>query len=114
MFFSLFEIIAKVIAKGPRAFFKDSFNVLDSLAVVFSFIEIIVYQSPGVMSALRAVRFFKFLQFAPDGSSLRLLLDSISHTFVAIGTFTVLLMLFIYVYSLLGMQFFAGKLRFDK
>lgn len=66
------------------------------------------------MSAVRAVRFFNFLQFAPDGSSLRLLLDSISHTFLAIGTFTVLLMLFIYVYSLLGMQFFAGRLRFTE
>ena len=41
-----------------------------------------------------------------------MLLDSVEHTFKAISNFTILLTLFIYVYSLLGMQFFAGKLRF--
>ena len=62
---------------------------------------------------LRAFHFFKILKKAKDGSSLRLLLDSIEHTISTIGNFTVLLGLFIYVYSLLGMQFFAGKLRFE-
>ena len=51
---------------------------------------------------------------ARSWESLKILLDSIADTITAIGNFTILLGLFIYVYSLLGMQFYAGKLRFDK
>lgn len=40
-------------------------------------------------------------------------MDSIYCTIPAIGNFTILMFLFIYVFSLLGMQFFAGSLKFD-
>lgn len=46
--------------------------------------------------------------------SLKLLIDSIAHTLAAIANFTILLGLFIYVYSLLGMQFFSGKIKFNE
>ena len=42
------------------------------------------------------------------------MIDSIAHTLAAIANFTILLGLFIYVYSLLGMQFFSGKIKFDE
>jgi len=43
-----------------------------------------------------------------------LLFESISHTVTSIWNFTILLLLFIYVYTLLGMQFFAGQLKFNE
>jgi hypothetical protein len=67
----------------------------------------------GAVSALRAFRLFRIVKLARSWESLKILLDSIAHTIAAIGNFTILLGLFIYVFSLLGMQFFAGKLRFD-
>ena len=66
------------------------------------------------MSALRAFRLFRIVKLARSWESLKLLIDSIAHTIAAIGNFTILLALFIYVYALLGMQFFANKLKFDK
>ena len=57
---------------------------------------------------------FRIVKLARSWESLKILLDSIADTITAIGNFTILLGLFIYVYSLLGMQFYAGKLRFDK
>ncbi len=107
-------MIVKVVGSGPRQFFRDRFNVLDLVVVFSSLLELAFFQDVGAMSAFRAFRFFRFLQVAREGSNLRLLLDSIAHTILTIGTFTVLLGLFIYVYSLMGMQFFAGRLRFDK
>jgi voltage-dependent calcium channel L type alpha-1D len=68
----------------------------------------------GAVSALRAFRLFRIVKLARSWESLKILLDSIAHTIAAIGNFTILLVLFIYVYSLLGMQFFAGELRFNK
>ena len=41
-------------------------------------------------------------------------MDSIAATIIAIGNFTVILAIFIYVFALLGMQMFAGKLIFNE
>jgi voltage-dependent calcium channel L type alpha-1D len=68
----------------------------------------------GAVSAMRAFRLFRIVKLARSWESLKLLLDSIAHTLAAIGNFTILLGLFIYVYSLLGMQFFAGQMRFNE
>jgi len=67
----------------------------------------------GSFSALRAFRLFRIFKLFRVGD-LRVLIDSIAYTITTIGNYTVLLILFIYVYALLGMQFFAGKLKFDE
>ncbi len=59
--------------------------------------------SGGGISALRAFRLFRIVKLARTMESLKLLIDSIAHTLAAIANFTILLGLFIYVYSLLGM-----------
>jgi hypothetical protein len=55
----------------------------------------------------------KSLTWIIKWDSLKLLMDSITHTISAVGNFTILLFLFIYIYSIFGMQFFAGKLKFN-
>ena len=60
------------------------------------------------MSSLRALRLLRVMKLARQWESLRLLINSIMHTLSSIGTFTILLALFIYVAALMGMQFFAG------
>ena len=44
---------------------------------------------------------------------LRILLDSITFTLTTINDYVLLLTLVMYVFSLLGMSFFAGKMMFD-
>ena len=51
---------------------------------------------------------------AKNHKSLRLLLKSILYTLDNISNFLMLLSLLIYVFALLGLQFFAGYLKFDK
>lgn len=111
-FFAL-ETAVRMLGMG-RAYWKDKFNVFDLVVICASFIHLAALQRPSPLTVLRAFRIFKVLMKAKEGSSLRLLLTSVSYTISAIGTFTALLALFIYVYSLLGMQFFAGKLRFEE
>lgn len=45
---------------------------------------------------------------------LRILIDSIAFTLTTIGDYVILLLLFVYVFALLGMSFFAGNIKFDK
>lgn len=42
------------------------------------------------------------------------MLDSITFTLSTISDYVILLLLFIFVFALIGMSFFAGKIRFDE
>ena len=78
---------------GLWNFARDKFNIFDAVVVVTSLIELgFSGGNGGGISALWAFRLFR-----------KLLIDSIAHTLAAIANFTMLLGLFIYVYSLLGM-----------
>jgi hypothetical protein len=66
----------------------------------------------GAFSALRAFRLFRIFKIFRAGD-LRTLLDSIAFTVLTIKDYTILVLLFIYVFALLGMSFFAGKVKFD-
>ena len=62
---------------------------------------------------LAALRLLRLILVARASASLRVLLDCIVYTLDAIGNFFALLLIFLYVFSLLGMQLFAGRLKFD-
>ena len=107
------EVVLKIIGQSPKKFVQDYFNIFDSVIVMVSILEVFVSSgSGGGVSALRAFRLFRIFKLFRTGN-LRVLLDSIAYTMGTIGNYVILLGLFIYVYSLLGMQFFAGKLKFD-
>jgi hypothetical protein len=107
------EVIIKMIGLGIKTYVRDGFNLFDLFTVIISIIELLLSSGSGSLSALRAFRLFRvFKLFKAD--NLRVLIDSILFTLGTIGNYSVLLFLFIYVYAMLGMQLFAGKLRFNE
>jgi hypothetical protein len=107
------EVVVKIIGLGIRPFGRDRFNIFDLLIVLVSLMEIFLSDGGGSFSALRAFRLFRIFKLFRVGD-LRVLIDSIAFTVMTIGNYVILLILFVYVYALLGMQFFAGRLKFDK
>lgn len=95
-------------------------NLFDALIVVVSIVEMIMEtvsieeggSGGGAFSALRAFRLGRIFKMF-KGGDLRNLLNSIVMTIRNIYDYTILLALFIYVMSLLGMSQFAGKVKFD-
>jgi hypothetical protein len=106
------EVVLKLLGLGVRGYAADKFNLFDALIVVISIAEMFAAEG-GPLSALRAFRLFRIFKIFRAGD-LRTLLDSIAFTVVTIKDYTILLALFIYVFALLGMSFFAGKARFDE
>ena len=114
------EVFIKTIGIGTRAFCSDQMNLFDALIVVVSIIEMIMEgisveeggSGGGAFSALRAFRLGRIFKMF-KGGDLRNLLNSIVMTIRNIYDYTILLALFIYVMSLLGMSQFAGKVKFD-
>jgi len=117
------EMGLKIVALGIRDYCSDYFNLFDGFIVIFSFIEI--YITPpsfltddssaggGGISALRSFRLFRIFKLAREWTSMRILLGTLLKTVFDISNFCLLLILFMYVYALIGMQFFANKMRFD-
>ena len=102
----------KFIGLRPRMFIREKFNLFDLVIVIISLVEITVSQGRGSLGALRAFRLLRIFKIF-RAENLRILIDSIAFTVTTIGNYFVLLILFIYVYALLGMQFFAGELIFN-
>ena len=98
------EGVLKMVGLGMKVFVKDKFNLFDAIVIVLSIVEIGLSDGNegGGLSALRAFRLFRIFKIFRQGD-LRVLIDSIAFTVTSIGNYSVLLLLFIYVYSLMGM-----------
>jgi len=68
---------------------------------------------PGIFSSLRAFRLFKLFRLFRVGD-LRILLDSITFTLSTISDYVILLLLFIFIFALMGMSFFAGMVKINE
>jgi hypothetical protein len=110
------EVVLKLIGLGVSGYSADKFNLFDAAIVIVSIVEMFLVSDEGgggAFSALRAFRLFRIFKIFRAGD-LRTLLDSIAFTVLTIKDYTILLCLFIYVFALLGMSFFAGKVKFDE
>lgn len=109
VFISLFTIesLLKVYGFGLKEFIKDGFNLFDIFVLIISWIEVALPYTYG-FSVLRAFRMLRVLKLAKFSRSLqkilRIILRSIKEAFL----FTLLMLLVIFVYSLLGMQLYGG------
>lgn len=113
-FFAIFalESIIKLIGLGFREFVKDKFNIFDVVVVIVSLVEIILSNGSGKLTSLRAFRLFRVFKVFRVGD-LRILIDCLTKSMKAISPFVICLLLFMYIFTLMSMQFFAGELKFN-
>uniref|UniRef100_A0A7S3DJI7 Calcium-channel protein CCH1 n=1 Tax=Palpitomonas bilix TaxID=652834 RepID=A0A7S3DJI7_9EUKA len=110
MFF--IEMVLKLVGLGLRGYVKSGFNVFDGVIVIVSIIELGIYQllggGGGFLSVLRAFRLFRVFKLASSWKELRNILRTIQDTAGSLGPLTVVLLIFMFIFSLLGMQMFGG------
>ncbi len=114
------ETALKVIGLGIRGYFKDRLHLFDSSIVIFSLIELMLTGSKTVFSAFRAIRILKtfrvlrvarlFRYLQPLARILKVIGASISK----IIYLALLLLLFIVIFALVGMEIFGGKFNFEE
>ncbi len=116
------EMIVKLLGLGVRAYFRDRFNMFDAVIVTAAIVELGllppaffgVQSSGGSLSVLRTFRLFRIFKFARSWTSLRVLLETIGRSLKDVVNFAILLLLFMYIFALVGMQFFANRFCFDE
>ncbi|XP_062859150.1 voltage-dependent T-type calcium channel subunit alpha-1G [Trichomycterus rosablanca] len=110
VFTSLFslEMLLKLLVYGPFGYIKNPYNIFDGIIVVISVWEIVGQQGGGlsVLRTFRLMRVLKLVRFMP---ALQRQLVVLMKTMDNVATFCMLLMLFIFIFSILGMHLFGCR-----
>ncbi|XP_034046818.1 voltage-dependent T-type calcium channel subunit alpha-1I isoform X2 [Thalassophryne amazonica] len=110
VFTSMFvlEMCFKLLAFGVFGYIKNPYNIFDGIIVIISVWEIIG-QADGGLSVLRTFRLLRVLKLVRFLPALRRQLVVLMKTMDNVATFCMLLMLFIFTFSILGMHLFGCK-----
>jgi voltage-dependent calcium channel L type alpha-1D len=117
------EILIKMLGLGVINYIKDSYNIFDTLIIIFSTIEIALANADSgesnqlirrVLIIFRPFRMLRIFKIARKWSSLNFVLVKMLNSFKEVGNFLVLLALFLFIYALLGMELYANNVKFDE
>ncbi|XP_066152994.1 voltage-dependent T-type calcium channel subunit alpha-1G-like isoform X2 [Euwallacea fornicatus] len=110
------EMVLKIVAEGPFGYISNGFNVFDGVIVILSAIELFknftqdeeLHTDSGlsVLRTFRLLRILKLVRFMPN---LRRQLFVMLRTMDNVAIFFSLLILFIFIFSILGMNIFGCK-----
>ena len=117
-----FEMIIKMLGLGLKIYFSDTYNIFDFVVIVFSIADLLALYltsslSNSGMKAIQALRVFRLLRvfkLAKIWPEFSYILGTIGKTLKKISAFSVLLLIFIFSFAILGMELFAAKLSFDE
>eukprot|EP00736_Rhodelphis_marinus_P000156 Rmarinus@m.17433 len=103
------ELVLKVGGLGIAEYTADSFNNFDAVIVFASILELFLPGSSGI-SVLRTFRLLRAFKLARSWVGLRRLLNTVLLSVASIGYFSCLMVLFIFIYSMMGMQMYGGEM----
>lgn len=108
----VFEIIIKIAARGIGLgsfyFFGDPWNCLDFIITV---IEIEAYASHGFFSVCIEMRNLRILKIIPLNQGIRSFVGILNKCVRNLRGVIILNLLFLHIFSIIGMNFFMGQLR---
>ena len=106
------ELVVKWFGMGPKAYFLVAWNYLDFAVVVVWMVEVglqiaNVDQNSGI-SVLRAFRLLRVLRLVKFSPTLRKLAATVASSLGALSNLTLILVIVMYVFSVMGMQIFGA------
>eukprot|EP00004_Rigifila_ramosa_P019174 TRINITY_DN4846_c0_g1_i3.p1 TRINITY_DN4846_c0_g1~~TRINITY_DN4846_c0_g1_i3.p1 ORF type:complete len:1566 (-),score=403.70 TRINITY_DN4846_c0_g1_i3:850-5007(-) len=107
-FFFVLELSLKLIGFGLTGYFSSVYNIFDFFVVFLSLLDVFAHSVKG-LSVLRTFRVFRLLRLIRNWPSLQRLVKTMVASTDSILNFGLLLILFMFIFALIAMQFFAGK-----
>lgn len=107
----ILEMIIKMVGLGLRGYCADSFNVFDGTVVTISIVELILAAlgtEGGGLAILRSLRLVRVFKLARSWTDLQNLLKTIMGSLADVTSAAMLMLLVVFIFALLGMQFFGG------
>ncbi|CAK85661.1 unnamed protein product (macronuclear) [Paramecium tetraurelia] len=115
----IIELGFKLIGLGVKGYVQDKFNLFDALIVGISLYEVIINQENGGksgFSALRSLRIFRALRVLRISKLIRslkfmgFLLKVLGNAFEQILWMFILMLFFLYTFTILGFSLFQGEI----
>lgn len=115
------ELLINLTAMGFRCYYSGSyFNIFDSFIVGLSIVDIIITDSipsrstetGSIITVMRGFRLLRVFKLAKSWLRFGLLLEVMARTLYDVGTFSILIGLFMFTFTLLGMELFAHEAKF--
>ena len=113
-----FEAIVKIIAFG-KSYFNYTWNKFDLLIVIGTDIGLLMnvvnmgVNISTIATVVRAFRIMRIFRLVKSSQNMRIILDTISHILPQIMNIMSLVFLLLFIYSILGMNLFAGVMFQD-
>lgn len=116
------EMSIKLLAIGPSKYLADKMNWLDGSVVTISIIELVITAIVGgggntaAFSSVKVFRTFRVLRVARllrQLKSMRTILAVVISSADGFLYITLLMFVFVFIYTLLGMQVFGGNFSFS-
>ena len=126
------EMLFKIYGFGIKGYVRDPFNSFDGTLVIFSLIDLLIStlssggsSGIGALSAFRTLRMLRVVKLATKSDHMLILLtvtffhfyiyffQAIVKTLKTVAYFCGLLFLYIFISALLGMEFYAYKIKVD-
>ena len=103
--FFLIELIIRMIAERDLGkFYKDGWNIFDTIIVVLSLVPIGASSSVFVARLLRIIRVLRIITVIP---AFRHIIDSLIKTIPRVGFIALLMFIFIYIWGAIGTMVFS-------
>jgi len=111
LFFGL-ECIMKILAYGFFSYIKVMANAFDFFIVLVSIIELVVPEGAGPqgISVLRTFRLLRVLKLFKSWESIRVLMENVTASLTSIANFAIIASIILFIFSLMGVQFFGDNL----
>nr|CAH8840092.1 unnamed protein product [Trichobilharzia regenti] len=110
------ECMLKIMAFGPKNYFRDRWNIFDFITVIGSITDVLVselqesaFLSLGFLRLFRAARLIKLLR---QGYSIRIILWTFIQSIKALPYVCLLITMLFFIYCIIGMQVF-GNIKTD-
>lgn len=105
------EALLKITAYGLLGYFSVNWNVLDFLVIVISWAGIAL-EDVSQFNFLRALRSVRMLKLASLHEGMRVVIISLYHSLPAVFNVMLVLLIFLLIFGILGMQLNAGRWNF--
>jgi len=112
-----FEFFVKLLGLGWGIYTRDSANLFDFFLVTVACLEIIIINfniKLKVLQTFRILRLLRVFKLARVWTGLQSILKTMWSTFKSIGYFYLLMSLFLLMFTVLGMEIFGQRVRFDQ
>ena len=120
----IFELSSKLLALGLSKYIADRMNWLDGGVVMISVFELVYTATAGggstnmkafaTVRMFRTFRVFRIARLLRALESMQTILGVIGRSYQSFIYITLLMFVFIFIFSLLGMQIFGGKFNYPE